>query len=241
MAEQQQALFLLHPGNLQYLKKQIPRPAFPESGKYSLIAFGIIFFTSLIIFLVIAVPPWKRQLDLKRSGVDTVGYVSGIGFEERDVEWMNVRYTFEANGQTYEDEQRVDLDDTPALVQVDENLPIRYVRGNPEVSEISGFDYNASFRTGATIGGVIWLSIWLIALIFHIERYDQNSQLASKGTTIKGVVVECVGNKPERDSGIFQAVQIFFSGWFWVMRRREQSQFTVYLRYKFTSPESGKE
>jgi hypothetical protein len=234
-------MFLLHPQNAEFLQKKSPRPVFPQSRIWELVLLGVLFFTVLIAFLVLGLPAWKTWLDLRNNSALASAAVTGVRFEDRDVDYYTVRYAFAVNEQVYEREQKVDLDYFEFILANDRDLRVRYVKSDPSESRLEDVPPWGDFRVAGTVAAVILLVLWGGVLVFQLERRDQNAQLVEKGKLVKGEVVECVGHKPGRDSGLRQLITVFFSLHLYLLRRHRQGQYTVHLRYKFISPSSGTE
>jgi hypothetical protein len=241
MASISQSLFLMNPANEPFIRKKAARPAFKDSNNLEIGIGAAVFVIVLILFLALGGPAWKTYLDLTNNGVITQGQVAAIRFEERDVDYFYVRYSFAVGGQTYEREQRVHLDQFDMLVDNDQSLPVQYVANNPTVSRLAApYEEFADFRVPGTIAAIILLVMVGGSLFVSVDRRMQHADLASKGKLVRGTVVSAYGNQPGRDGGFLQVLTLLLSPAYYRMRQRNQSQFTVKVRYQFTSPVSGK-
>jgi hypothetical protein len=235
------SLFLMNPGNEAFLRKKITRPVFKESSSTELTILAVFFAVCLVIFLILALPAWMTRLDFNNAGVAAQGQVVNVLFENRAVDYFHVRYSFAANGMTYENEQRVPLNQIN-LVAEQTVVPVEYVAHDPTISRLGmPFEDFGDFLVPGTLLGGGYLLILLVALVIHADRRMQNSELAAKGKLVKGTVVGSGGNQPGEDSLSVQMLTAFLSTAYYLMRRRNQSQFKVKVRYKFVSPVSGKE
>jgi hypothetical protein len=241
MATASQSLFLMNPANEPFIRKKTTHPDFKDSSNLEIGVVAALFVIVLILFLALGGPAWKSYLDLTNNGVVTQGQVAAIRFEERDVDYFYVRYSFAAGGQAYEREQRVHLDQFEMLVDNHQDLPVQYVANNPTVSRLAApYEEFADFRVPGTIAAIIFLVMVGGSLFVSVDRRMQHADLASKGKLVKGSVVSAYGNQPGKDGGFLQILTLLLSPAYYRMRQRNQSQFTVKVRYQFTSPVSGK-
>jgi hypothetical protein len=254
MAQSTPPVFLLNPANLAFLKKEIKRPVLPEQKPFALVITFIVAVGSLIGFLVLATPYWKNWYDLKNSGVETTGQMIDLkNVSTKKNPDFKVTYQFVVNGQTYQASQTLHSRFYYSAYDYQNNLPIRYVSGNPEVSRLSGGfeDANENFYIILSIVGAIWVFCWLIGLIASYNAYDQNSHLLSHGKLVKGAVTACDWYKVKQPSTYMGAAGAASGGAIggavgavadhYMNKRLGKTKYKIKLSYKFTSPKSGRE
>ena len=208
-------VFLVYPENQSFLLRKTIRPAFKERSQLLITRLLLLFVGSAIGLFIWLGPDWYDWHAMRAGGVNTTAQI--IGEKDLNRGKKEVHYQFEVDGFSYTGWQVLGPQDYEYALAHHDALPVRYLSTHPESSWIHNtVNEDARWRNAATLLGGVGLLLTGGSALAAANVRTRNTRLAQTGRLIRGELLTC-------DVQPAAALQIRLT-----------------LRYRFTSPESGK-
>jgi hypothetical protein len=209
-------VFLIFPENRSFLLTKTTRPAFRERSRQLIAEWVVIFVVSAIALFMLLVPMWKNWHDRRTHSVDTDGQL--LRHKELSGGQREALYRFKVGDSVYTGWQVLTPTEYEYALAHRDALPVRYLSTNPETSWINNTLHDdPRWRDVGTALGGGWLLLAGGIVIVAAGARNRNTQLAQTGKLIRGEILDCAVNQDD------------------------PIQVKLRLRYKFISPESGRE